>query len=645
MRTIRKILLCLLTFFIGKIQAQVCTGSLVYPTVTIDFGAGNNPGQPISNVPSTYQYTALDCPQEGFYAIRNSTFFCFNNDWHVVPYDHSPNDPVGYFLLVNALSGPSVVYIDTISGLCPNTVFELNAWIVNLLKPGGCSGNGIDPNLTLTVTDISGVVLKQYNTGNIAENDPVRWTAHNFLFTAPANGTVILKITSTAPNGCGNEFGIDDISFRPCGPDISISFPNNSIQPLSLCETVQQNILLTAASSNSYPNPRFQWQVSNDLGITWTDISGANGTNYMLTTPAGVGQYLYRCIIADASQINISSCLFSSNVLSIVISAFPSFVQATIYQYGCLGGTTYLFASGGLSFEWTGPNGFYSTDQRPMIDNLSYQDTGLYTVKVTNVGGCADYASVFLPVFAAPVATLSPTDVSICEGDSVQLFAGGSLHYQWLPPAGLSDDTIPNPFAKPQNTTTYNVRVYNAYSCYDTANVKVTVWKKPKAFAGPDKFLLKGKKVLLEGGIAGSNVSYNWSPPDYLDNPLLVQPKAGPTVTTTYRLTVTSNKGCGTSTDDVKVEVVDKLFIPTAFTPNSDGLNDKWEITIFEEYPKATVEVFNRWGQIVYRGFGNNYKPWDGNHEGKLALPGVYVYVVNLHNNTAILKGTLLLIR
>lgn len=642
---LKKIFVFVFTFFAFRAESQVCNGSLGSPVFNIDFGSGANPGAPNTKVSANYQFTAMDCPPEGSYAIRNSTFFCFNDDWHVVPFDHTPNDPTGYFFIVNALAGPSDIYTDTITGLCPGLPFEVNAWVVNLLKPTSCGGNGIDPNLTFTITDMSGNILGLHNTGKIAESDPVVWTAHNFLFTAPVNGTVILKITSTALNGCGNEFGIDDISFRPCGPNISVSFPNNSIQPLNLCGSVQQDILLSSTSNNTYSAPRYQWQSSVDAGYTWSDIPGATSINYLLTTPTGIGQYLYRCSIADASQINIRSCRFTSNVLTIAVSAVPSYVQATIYQYGCLGGTTYLFASGGLSFEWTGPNSFYSKEQRPQIDNLTYQDTGLYTVKVTNVGGCSNYASVFLPVFAAPVATLTPTDVSICEGDSVQLFAGGSIHYQWLPASGLSNDTIANPIARPLKTTNYNVRVYNEYACFDTASVKITVWKKPKAFAGSDKYLRKGKTVQLEGGVAGSNVSYTWSPTSYLDNPLLIQPKAGPLVTTTYRLTVISNNGCGISTDDVKVEVIDKLFIPTAFTPNNDGLNDKWEIVTFEDYPNATVEVFNRYGQSVYRGYGKNYQPWDGAFKGKPALPGVYVYMINLGNNSAIHKGTVLLIR
>lgn len=637
-----KLIFFIPVFFAFATSAQVCNGTLGNPVYTIDFGAGNNAGPPLSQVPAPYQHTAADCPEEGYYAVRNSTFFCFNDAWHVIPFDHTPNDPVGYFLMVNALAGPSLIYQQTISGLCPNTVFELSAWIINLLKKTSCNGNGIKPELLFSLTDLSGNSLGQITTGMLPETDQVSWKNFGFLFTSPSNGTVVLKITSLAGGGCGNEFGVDDISFRPCGPDISISFPNN-VQQLTLCESTIPNITFNSSIRSLPSNPVLQWQEL--INNNWTNISGATGSTFTINTPIRVGQHSYRLTVANASQAAISSCQFASNVLNISVAAVQSFVQATIYQYGCIGGTSYLFASGGILFEWTGPNGFYSTEQRPQISNLSFRDTGWYTVKVTNVAGCADYASVFLPVAEAPIATMAQTDISICEGDSIQLQAGGSTRYLWSPATGLSNDTIANPLAKPQHTTVYTVSVFNKHNCADTASVRVTVWKKPKAYAGPDKFVRKGKSVQLESGISGSNVSYSWWPPDYLDNPQLLQPKAAPTTAMVYTLTVTSNTGCGTSTDEVKVEVIDKLFIPTAFTPNNDGLNDRWEIITIEEYPNAMVEVFNRYGQRVYKSSGKNYVPWDGTFQGKPALPGVYVYVINLHNNTALHKGTLLLIR
>lgn len=643
MKISKQILLYTFLLFITKAGAQLCTGSLGDAVSTIDFGAGFTPGLPISNVSPAYQYTSQDCPPEGFYAIRNSTFFCFDNEWHIVPYDHSPNDPNGYFLLVNALTGPSLFFTDTVTGLCPGMSFEASAWIINLMKPAGCNGNGIDPNLTFTITDMSGVLLAQYNTGNIGESDVVVWTQHNFLFTAPANGSIIIKISGLAEAGCGNDFGIDDISFRPCGPSISASFSNSTAQQITVCETNQQNTQVNAVYNGNFPNPVFQWQVSNTQGYSWSDIAGATAPTYLIT-PSSNGEYWYRCTVTDASLASNSSCRFASNVLKMLVIPQP-FAQATNYVYGCYGSTIYLFAAGGSSYEWTGPNGFYSTEQGPAIPNVNFGHSGMYIVKVTTSAGCYAYDSTTLTIYAAPVATLMPTDISICEDDSVQLFAGGSLRYKWSPSIGLSNDTISNPVARPINDITYTVRVFNEYTCYDEASVRIIVWKKPKAFAGPDQYFRKGKPVQLDGNATGSNVSYSWSPPTYLDNPNYLKPVAKPPSTITYTLTVISNNGCGISTDEVKLEAIDKLFIPTGFTPNNDGLNDKWEIVTFEDYPEAVAEVYNRYGQLVYRGYGKNYKPWDGTYNGKPALPGVYVYLVNLHNGKSVLKGTLTLIR
>lgn len=625
------------------LHAQVCTGSLGDPITTIDFGAGSNPGGPISNVPSTYQYTNQDCPQEGFYAIRNSTFACFNSDWHILPFDHSPNDPNGYFLLVNGLAGPSLIYQDTITGLCPNISVQVDAWVLNIFKPGACSGGGIDPNLTFSITDMSGNLIAQKSTNNLPEIDvQPQWTSHSFLFNAPINGSVILKITSNSQAGCGNDFAIDDIIFRPCGPTISATFAN-SLSPLSVCETNQSPVSMNAFYNGSFSNPIFQWQVSNNLGFSWSDIPGANGLNYS-AIPGTIGQKWYRCLVTDASFGGNANCRFASN--PIVISVVnPPFAQATNYVYGCYGSTIYFQAAGGSSYEWWGPNGFYSNQQAPAIPDVTFAATGTYVVKVSSAPGCFSYDTTTITIYAAPVATLTPRSVSICEGDSVQFNAGGSVRYKWSPSTDLSNDTIPNPWAKPTNDITYSVRVYNEYTCYDSLSVRVVVWKKPKAFAGPDKFFRKNKPVQLEGNATGTNVSYSWSPPTYLDNPTYLKAIARPPGTMTYVLTVVSNNGCGVSKDTVKLEAIDKLFIPTGFTPNGDGLNDKWEIVTFEDYEDAVAEVYNRYGQLMYRGYAKNYKPWDGTFKNKACLPGVYVYLINLHNGKPVLKGTLNLIR
>lgn len=637
----KTILLTTLILLSISLHAQVCTGNLGDAFVTIDFGTGLGTGSAINNVPSPYTFSQ-DCPAEGSYTISNTSPFCFNNTWQVVPFDHTPTDVNGRFLIVNALAGPSTIYVDNVSGLCPGTTFQVESWVMNMMKPIGCSGNSILPNLTFSITDMQGNLLGQKLTNNISTTNIVTWIPQIFTFTAPADGNIILKITSNAQAGCGNEFAIDDISFKPCGPNVLASIVNFG-SAYSVCETNQQDILLTSSSSSLNPNQGYQWQVSTDQGNNWSDIPGATNANYIRTATVS-GEFWYRSMVTNNTQPLNTSCRFPSNVLIIKVVS-PPFAQAANYVFGCYGSTVVLDAAGGNTYEWWGPNNLHVFTEKITLPNVDFSATGTYIVKVTTVVGCFDYDTTSLVIYEAPIATLSPTAISVCEGDSIQLNAGGSIKYKWSPSAGLSNDTIPNPFAKPIDDITYTVRVYNRYSCYDTASVKVIVWKRPKAFAGPDQYFRKNRPVHLDGGANGTNISYSWSPPTYLDNPNYLKATAIPPGSITYTLTVVSNNGCGVATDSVRLEAFDKLYIPTGFTPNNDGLNDKWDIVTFEDYEEGVAEVYNRYGQLVYRGYGKDYKPWDGTFKNKLCTPGTYVYVVNLHNGKPIYKGTLNLIR
>lgn len=90
------------------------------------------------------------------------------------------------------------------------------------------------------------------------------------------------------------------------------------------------------------------------------------------------------------------------------------------------------------------------------------------------------------------------------------------------------------------------------------------------------------------------------------------------------------------STTDVK--------IPTAFTPNNDGINDKWDLPVLDSYPGCVVKVFNRYGQLVYSCNGI-YKAWDGRTNNKDVPSGTYYYTIKFDAATTPVSGSLLLIR
>jgi gliding motility-associated-like protein len=113
------------------------------------------------------------------------------------------------------------------------------------------------------------------------------------------------------------------------------------------------------------------------------------------------------------------------------------------------------------------------------------------------------------------------------------------------------------------------------------------------------------ERLLVQG------VNYFWSPASSLDNASLLTPKASPLATEIYTLHAISSVGCGSSMDEVFVKVYNDVYIPKAFSPNNDGLNDTWRIYALDVFPNAKTLVYNRYGKLVFEGNGNNIG-WDG---------------------------------
>jgi gliding motility-associated-like protein len=129
-------------------------------------------------------------------------------------------------------------------------------------------------------------------------------------------------------------------------------------------------------------------------------------------------------------------------------------------------------------------------------------------------------------------------------------------------------------------------------------------------------------KGLVEGG-----VTYSWLPITGLDNPATANPVATPAQTQEYTVTVSSSNGCK-GIGKVNIVVYQPLYIPSAFTPNADGTNDLWELKGLEVYPNPEVQIYNRWGNVVFYSQGN-YTPFDGTDSNKALPEGMYVYRIS----------------
>lgn len=165
----------------------------------------------------------------------------------------------------------------------------------------------------------------------------------------------------------------------------------------------------------------------------------------------------------------------------------------------------------------------------------------------------------------------------------------------------------------------------------------------PIVDAGPDRHIVIGNPVILNGKTDGEQLVYSWSPNNNINYITKLTPTVSPLQNIAYTLSATSLYGCSNA-DSVLVKVVNGLFIPTAFTPNGDGKNDEWKIPFLDPAYEATVSVFNRYGKLIYHATSDIIS-WDGRFHGVLQSSGTYVYTIHFKANKLILKGTVTIIK
>lgn len=305
--------------------------------------------------------------------------------------------------------------------------------------------------------------------------------------------------------------------------------------------------------------------------------------------------------------------------------------------------------SDALSYQWTASTGI------PITANSKYpqvQPLVSTTYYVTaNLGYCQDRDSVFVLVAPYPQATVR-SDTIICFGDRVQL--SGNIvgaGFAWSPTNSLINANTLFPIAGPSRTTQYVLTAIDTIGCDRPVSDTVTIVVTPlvNANAGRDTFVVAGRPIQLS---ASGGISYLWRPTSYLNDPTTDAPIA--TIPETvdsirYIARVTSAGGCFAE-DDVLVRVFKNgpdLYVPNAFTPNGDGLNDIIRPVGVGIAQLQHFRIFNRWGQLLYS-TSELGKGWDGTFSGVKQPAGTYVYEAvgtDQLGNRIYRKGTLVLIR
>lgn len=279
----------------------------------------------------------------------------------------------------------------------------------------------------------------------------------------------------------------------------------------------------------------------------------------------------------------------------------------------------------------------------------------LFRVQSVSAFGCKSTDSIRVTV-VQPFTMQVTTEAEACLGKSVGLSASGATSYQWTPALGLSSSTAANPVATLPASTTFRVVGSDAFGCFrDSANVQVTIHPLPQVNAGADVSAPGGQQVNLSATSTLSNVAWNWSPGTYLSCTNCASPASKPLRDISYIVTAASPQGCAAS-DTVNVTVLcsaESIFIPNAFTPNSDGLNERFGVLGGGFSLIKFFRISDRWGKVVFE--RRDVLPtdvsafWTGRYpDGSQAVTGSYIYSIQVECSTGLLfdyKGSVSLMR
>ena len=290
----------------------------------------------------------------------------------------------------------------------------------------------------------------------------------------------------------------------------------------------------------------------------------------------------------------------------------------------------------GSTFTWSISGGTIVSDYSDSVFVDWGSIAGTYHIAVIEftLNGCpSDSVSLDVTV-DGPDVDLGE-ERNICEGGSVTITPTGNYMYQqW-------HDMSTGQTYTADTTEMVSITVYDAAGCTAEDSVQVTSYPTPVVDLGSDTTLCGAMSLILDAGNTGS--TYLWSTGETTQQ---IEVFVGEQF---ISVEVTNPAGCSGS-DEIHIQPCspDAFFanIANTITPNNDNVNDTWQIDEAMAYPEIEIEIFDRWGRLVWRSTRGYTENWDGrNMNGKDLPMDSYFYVINLNDGSDVINGTITILR
>lgn len=424
--------------------------------------------------------------------------------------------------------------------------------------------------------------------------------SHDSVFFAFATGYYPITVEDT--NGCYNT----DSAYVQMNPEIIYSRSNDTL--VCLGDTTH----LKAIGNYIYLWKEGGTQLSNSAQL---DFIPSQNTTILLTISDG------DCFKYDSIRVIVKKN-------EIEIEVLPNDTICPNEQF--------TLSAGSLtqnSYQWS--NG--------LNDGVIFvSDTGLYSLSVTDQFKCkaSDSVRVFYYEAVLPLAN----DTVLCAGDSVKLSATGGNSYTWSPPIYLSDANSANPFCFAPANTSYQL-IAESNGCIGRDSIFVTVLPYPVITLSDTSELIAGQQLQLS---LETNGNYTWSPMSLLSCTDCLNPFVYSDTSTWVYIRSQANGSNCVAYDSIyiKVKEIPGIYVPSAFTPNNDGLNDVFKI-ITIAMKEISITIYDRWGNKIAAWKDENGF-WDGTIKGVKAIQDVYIYsltTTDINNKTYTKTGRIALIR